>query len=372
MNFLYQDDLLFPDYSLYTTWYILRHNGVDCDPIEPYLFTNQTMTEVFGKYSDFKSACFLCSYENYQNTLQAAKHIKESFPGTRTELIGEYPHSADEILKTGSFDAVVRGEWDKTLFALIKTIVKKGTSSVSYPGVSYIHKGAIHHNPDSKPMTDTEVEHLPFAEYEILPENVYTALSLETARGNPYFNVFPPSRYGKVWRYISAMGILERIVKCEKYFDRVKEPRIIISDEYFTGDDKRLHDLAQAIRKKKMDIKLHYRCRCSDLMEESLTANLTAFTGGIILDPVFGHNFGLRKIKKGYDKLIITYSARYLKKYGLAEKSIYNFVTGFPWESDNLIKQTKDFAAELEDAYGVKTNIEEYSKISAYRFGNYE
>jgi hypothetical protein len=228
-----------------------------------------------------------------------------------------------------------------------------------------MHKGTIHANPDSKAMTDTEVEHLPFAEYELLPENIYKALSLETSRGNPYYNIFSPSRYGKVWRYISPMGILERIAKCEKFNDRVKEKYIVIPDEYFTGCDKRIHDLAKEIKKKNLEISLHYRSRCSDLMVESLTQNLPAFTGKIILEPMCGYNRGLRKIKKGFDTFIISESARMLKKCRIAEKSLYCFVTGFEWESESEKKRTIDFAEKLKDQYGVNTLIEDYMDLSA-------
>lgn len=257
-------------------------------------------------------------------------------------------------------DYVIEGDPEKPLLLLLNALKKGAAGNVDVPGVSAVRNGVLVRVDGGKCLTDEEMERLPFPPFHQVPCGVYDDLPMETSRGMPFFSPFDSSPFGSTWRFMSAQGIYERYYRYrEQCFSRLRSPspRIVVIDRCFTCKPRRMFDLSRICKRRGVRIPLIYRSRCSDILEEGLAGVLEPFTQEIILEPGAGYASGLARLKKGYVLDVIGEAARLLKNSGMGGKARFVFKTGFPWETPAQAAQTRDFAARLEERYGVRCQV---------------
>jgi anaerobic magnesium-protoporphyrin IX monomethyl ester cyclase len=344
------DGLILPDYRLYLLAKLIKKEGFE---VEIFNAGDAKRNEIPPSLTADVAVIWMDSKMDIDfRTFREKCQIRYIILG------GEFSANiAESVLNEGLADFIIHGDGEKSLIGILKALRKKNRNMRIVKGISYLSNGKIIRNVDEKPLTDLEMEHLPFPLFEEIPDGLYDAFSLETSRGNPFFNTIETYPYGRVWRYVSPKQIMERAEKLLKLQKKVSHKPIYVIDPYFTASSKRIYDLNKIFPKAKEGFKLAYCARVSDLLQEDLIQYLEPWTHKIFIDVLSGYNRGLINIKTGYTVKIIRDAAENLFKYGLNEKSLFLFTVGFPWEEEKEINKTINFAGNLRADFGVNVSI---------------
>ena len=290
----------------------------------------------------------------YDHAKQVLSDVKTIDPEILTVMGG--PHvtfCAQETLKSfAELDAVVIGEGEETIVELIRAVqCASDLSSVS--GIAY--------RVNSKIMTTAKrqwiknLDALPFPARHLLPLGRYRALgmpiSITTSRGCPYKCIFCVGRkmVGARVRYHSA----DRVAAELQYLAGMKFHQINIADDLFTANQKHCLAVCEKILKKNLAINWTSFARVDTVSEMLLSrmkaAGCTAVSFGIeSANPAI-----LNTIKKGITVEQIRNAVRMCRRAGI--RAYASFILGLPGETPQTIKETLDFAANLQQdglAYG--------------------
>jgi anaerobic magnesium-protoporphyrin IX monomethyl ester cyclase len=197
----------------------------------------------------------------YYKGMKYASMLKSK--GTKVVVGG--PHAsfmADEILRSGSADFVVRGEGEDTMLELVKAL-SEGGKLEQIRGLSYRGDNQLIHNADR--TYPDNLDTLPFPARHLLDMDKYrtsklgtrSITSILTSRGCPYQCSFCASSKlaGTFWRARSVESILEEIQFVK---DTYGYRAYAFVDDNFTLNPQRVIDLCKEICKRGWDI--HWWC----------------------------------------------------------------------------------------------------------------
>jgi radical SAM superfamily enzyme YgiQ (UPF0313 family) len=285
---------------------------------------------------------------------QVLSDVKAIDPEILTVMGG--PHvtfCAQETLETfAALDAVVIGEGEETLVELLRA-VECARNFDTVNGIAY--------RADSKIMTTAkrkwvkDLDALPIPARHLLPLGRYRALgmpiSMTTSRGCPYKCIFCVGRkmVGAKVRYHSA----ERVVAELQYLANLKFHQINIADDLFTANQNHCLAVCEEILEKNLAINWTAFARVDTVSQKLLStmkaAGCTAVSFGIeSANPAI-----LKRIKKGITVQQIRNAIRICRRVGISPYA--SFILGLPGETPQTIKETKAFAANLQQeglAYG--------------------
>jgi radical SAM superfamily enzyme YgiQ (UPF0313 family) len=196
---------------------------------------------------------------------------------------------------------------------------------------------------------------LPFPARHLLPLGRYRTLgmpiSTTTSRGCPYKCIFCVGRkmVGAKVRYHSA----ERIATELQYLANLKFHQINIADDLFTANQNHCLAVCEEILQRELEINWTSFARVDTVSEKLLSkmkaAGCTAVSFGIeSANPAI-----LKTIKKGITVQQIRNAVRICRRVGISPYA--SFILGLPGETPQTIKETKTFAANLQQeglAYG--------------------
>jgi len=290
----------------------------------------------------------------FEHAKQVLREIKIIDPEILTVMGG--PHvtfCAHETLKNfAELDVVVIGEGEETFVELIyENHRASDLSSVS--GIAYRVGSKIKSTAGRKRIKDLDA--LPFPARHLLPLGRYRALrmpiSITTSRGCPYKCIFCVGRkmVGARVRYHSA----DRVAAELQYLANLKFHQINIADDLFTANPKHCLAVCEKILQKNLAIKWTSFARVDTVSEKLLSgmkaAGCTAVSFGIeSASPAI-----LKTIKKGITLEQIRNAVRMCRRTGI--RAYASFILGLPGETSQTIKETLNFAADLQQeglAYG--------------------
>ena len=290
----------------------------------------------------------------FEHAKQVLREIKTIDPEILTVMGG--PHvtfCALETLKNfAELDVVVIGEGEETFVELIyENHRARDLSSVS--GIAYRVDSKINTTAGRKRIKDLDA--LPFPARHLLPLGRYRALgmpiSITTSRGCPYKCIFCVGRkmVGARVRYHSA----DRVAAELQYLASLKFHQINIADDLFTANPKHCLAVCEKILKKNLAINWTSFARVDTVSEKLLSrmkaAGCTAVSFGIeSANPAI-----LKTIKKGITLEQIRNAVRMCRRTGITAYA--SFILGLPGETPQTIKETVNFAANLQQeglAYG--------------------
>ena len=290
----------------------------------------------------------------FDHAKQILYDVKTIDPEILTVMGG--PHitfCAQETLKSvAELDAVVIGEGEETIVELIRAL-QCGRDLGSVNGIAY--------RVDSKILTTARrkwiknLDALPFPARHLLPLGRYRALgmpiSMTTSRGCPYKCIFCVGRkmVGARVRYHSA----DRVAAELQYLASLKFHQINIADDLFTANQKRCLAVCQKILDKKLVVNWTSFARV-DTVSETLLSGMKAAGCTAVSFGIESANPGILKtIKKGITLEQIRNAVRMCRRAGI--RAFASFILGLPGETPQTIKETLDFAANLQPeglAYG--------------------
>jgi len=286
------------------------------------------------------------------NDVEFADNLKRSLPSSYILLVGTHPSALpEETLKIsgGGVDAIAIGEYDVTVSELAQTISGKRDPN-DIAGL-YTRKGFT---PARKHLEDLDI--LPFISSiykRFLDINDYyfaasdhPMVMMITGRGCPYgcfFCVYPQTMHGKKYRQRSARNVVDEFKYVRKELPRVRE--IVIEDDTFTVDTKRVREICRLLIEENVRMKWSCNVRVNLDLE---TMRLMKKAGCRLL--IVGYESGSQKVLDGMKKKIRLEESRSFaenaRKAGLLVHGC--FMVGNPGETKETMRQTFDFAVELD------------------------
>jgi hopanoid biosynthesis associated radical SAM protein HpnJ len=281
--------------------------------------------------------------------IELAKRAKDVNPALKIAFVG--PHVTvlpDETLKQcPAIDFVVRKEFDYAV-----TDFAKGKLLEDIPGVSYRKNGSVIHNPLGPEISDldalpdvTDVYHrdLDVKRYNV-PFLLHPFVSLYTTRGCPAqctFCLWPQTLSGHPWRKRSSDSVAREMAKAKDYWPWVKE--FFFDDDTFNIQKARTVELCEKLK----PLKLTWSCTSRVTTDfDTLKAMRDAGCRLLIVGYESGDAQILKNIKKGATVERARQFTKDCKKLGLVIHG--DFILGLPGETHETIRNTTDFAKELD------------------------
>ncbi len=293
------------------------------------------------------------------NDLAIAETLKRCDPALQVGMVGA--HTAvlpGETLEQGRgvLDFVARKEFDYTI-----RDIAEGKPLAEVAGISYLAEdGAIVHNAERPIIHDMDTLPSVLDVYgrDLIVENYaigylqHPYLSLYTGRGCPAqctFCLWPQTIGGHNYRTRSPESVFEEIRRARQMFPQVKE--FFFDDDTFTADRPR----TEAIAKLLGTLGVTWSCNSrANVPYETLKVMKDNGLRLLLTGLESGNDRVLRNIKKG---VMLERARRYMRdcrKLGILVHG--TFILGLPGETRQTIRETIDFAKEV-DPYSIQVSL---------------
>lgn len=320
-----------------------------------------------GAYEDHLADASLVGVSSTSLAWSAARHVVEWLKDHRPDLpvvVGGVHGSRfdDYVLSRTRADYVVRGEGEVALLRLVEALERGGDVS-TVPALSWREHGAVRRTPEGPRITKEQLGEGPLPDYGQLPRGVYHAISIESSRGCAFDCSFCSTSYRRSYRAIAPEPFVRRLFELLPYAERGKGGAIQIVDDEFCLNPKRAIETAAVLTREGYPGQLIYDARANDLLREGLLDGLTPFTRMLLIGAECGYDEGLRRIGKGVTCSTLEEAARRLATFGIADRALFSFILGLPWETKAEVQQTLRFALRLHETYGVRLLLQWYVLI---------
>ena len=282
------------------------------------------------------------TYKSAENIGRIAKELNEDVVvvvgGTHPTVL------PDETIKNEYFDYVVRGEGEYTFLDLAE-----GVMIEDIPGLTYINeRGRVVNNPDREFIEDLDSVPFPSRDLYINDTRYMDYGYLMTGRGCPFECTFCASK--KVWRRHVRFRSPENVVEEVKYVhDKFGTKFFYFVDDTFTLNKKRTKKICELLIKSDLDITWICDTRLDTIDKELLQLMKESGCIRVKIGVESGSERILKMVRKKISKKQIKDSVTLIKKVGI-ELTIYLMI-GFPTETEEEMRETLDFARELDPTY---------------------
>jgi hopanoid biosynthesis associated radical SAM protein HpnJ len=298
---------------------------------------------------DYEFVVLFTSTPGFSGDCKLVETMKAANPALKIAFVGPHVTVLPEAVLRNcpAIDFVVRREFD---YAAVEFAQGKPFSEIL--GISYRRNGRILHNPDRPPVGDldalpdvTDVYHrdLDVHRYNV-PFLLHPFVSLYTTRGCPAqctFCLWPQTLSGHPWRKRSSDAVAREMAKAREYWPYVKE--FFFDDDTFNIQKPRTIELCEKLR----PLKLTWSCTSRVTTDyETLKAMRDAGCRLLIVGYESGDPQILKNIKKGATVDRAREFTRDCHRLGLVIHG--DFILGLPGETRDTIRQTINFAKQLD------------------------
>ncbi|MDA8169709.1 MAG: hopanoid biosynthesis associated radical SAM protein HpnJ [Nitrospiraceae bacterium] len=315
------------------------------------------LEEVVREAAGYDLIVMHTSTPTLSNDCAAAQRLKESYPGVLIGFVG--PHAmtlpGETLLRSPAIDFVCTGEFDYA----IKEIAQ-GMPLEKVHGLMFRVNGGFTRTPDRPLMA--RLDDLPFATKiyarDLKIEHYYNGylehpyMAIHGGRGcnaRCTFCLWPQTIGGRHYRTRSVENVMEEVEQARGLFPQVRE--FFFDDDTFTGNLSRAGEIARRVGK--LGIKWSANARANvpykslKVMREN---GLNLLTVGF----ESGSEQILRNINKGITIEGAKQFARACRELGILVHAA--FILGLPGETAETIKQTIEYAKEL-DPYSIQVSL---------------
>ena len=286
----------------------------------------------------------------YPYAKELASDIKTRRPDVKLVCGGAHATSMpEEVLADSDFDVVIIGEGDFSICDLIES----GGDFSMVKGIAYNIDSKININPNKDYIED--LDELPYPAWDLYDISSYKSTGLltqqnpvgwmETSRGCLYGCVYCNKNiFGRTFRVKSP----KRVVDEMEYMISCGFEEIHIADDGFTTDMKRAEDICDEIIKRK--IKILWATVAGIRVDRVNPGLLRKMKKAGCYRVFYGIETGSDKIYKMIKKGVTIEQAKNAVKWGHeAGLEIFGFfMFGLPGDTQETMKQTTDFALELD------------------------
>ncbi len=284
------------------------------------------------------------------NDVHIASKIKNI--GVRhVSLVGTHPTKLPEetLNLSKNINSVCRGEYDETVVELAETI-EKGKDLKEVKELSYRKGKKIIHNPyrpliknlDSLPfVTEVYKKHLDIRKY-FYASLTWPQVTILTARGCPFSCSFCPIPFKSSYRYRSPENVADEFEYIQNEIPYVRE--VMVEDDTFPVIKERTIKICDLLLKK--NIRLKWSCNARvDMDFETLKMMKKAGCRLLCVGFETPKQKVLDNIHKKTTKQLQTDFMENTKDVGLLVNGC--FILGLPGDTKETIKETIEFAKEL-------------------------
>jgi hopanoid biosynthesis associated radical SAM protein HpnJ len=334
----------YPTWLCYPAGLIKDSRVLDAPPEK----VNQAQTVAIAKDYDF--VVLHTSTPSFKMDVRTAEMMKAENPKSVIAFVGGHATAAPEqtLKASHAIDIAARKEFDYSIKE-----VAEGREWSKILGISYRKDGKISHNLDRVPLTNEELDNLPFVtqiyardldfrQYNS-PYCQYPYVSLYTGRGCPArctFCLWPQVTTGHSYRTRSADNVIEEVKEMKRLFSGMKE--LFFDDDTFTADPKRAQEIAKKLKPLGM-------CWSTNARANVDYETLKVLKEGGLRLFVVGYESGnaqiLKNIKKGVALETVRRFTQDCHKLGILIHG--TFILGLPGETKETIQETMRFAREM-------------------------
>ncbi len=246
-------------------------------------------------------------------------------------------------LANKEFDYVIRGEGEFPFLELAD-----GLKEENIKGLSYKKDGRLIYNQDRPFIKDLDALPLPCRD-SFLNDTEYADYgNVITGRGCSFACTYcaSPRLWHRTVRFRSVPNLINEL---ELLSSQYKSSLIHFDDDTFTLNRQRAKDICRQIIDSKLGIRWVCDTRVDCLDRELMTLMKKAGCIRVKIGVESGSDRILKIIQKGITKDIIRQAVRLIKEAGLP-LTIY-LMAGVPGETDDDLRQTIEFAKELNPNY---------------------
>jgi len=299
---------------------------------------------------------------NWPSARMVVDAVKEAFPRLPAVMGGIHPTSfPDHVLRHSKADYLICGEGDHALPSLLAALAGR-IPLRDVPGLAWIEDGFLHCNPNPALGID-EISALPDPAYDLLPGDCYESLSVESSRGCRFSCTFCSTRFRGSWRALPADLFVGRLERLQPQVDRTIYKAFSFIDDLFTFDAQRVIDIARRIDERAMDVWATLDARVTDIIKPGVAHAIEPMVSQMLVGAECGYNEGLKAIRKGASVEIIERAAAVLHDIGLAPRTVFSFIIGFPFETADDCRRTIEFATGLLQRYNVRIYLQWFNAI---------
>jgi len=274
-----------------------------------------------------------CWTANRRGVALVARAIRARRPNVPIVIGG--PHSTPlgkEMLEHyPAIDIATVGESENTFLEIIDRVAA-GRSMRNLPGAAYRVDGRVEMGPDRASIEDLDTL--------VSPHLHYDTHILMTSRGCPWACTFcgAENSWGRGFRGQSVQYVLDVL---EKTVPRLPVKMILVKDDTFTTNRKRVLDLCRGIRERKLGFLWSCDTRVDVLGEDLLREMRLAGCERLSLGVESGSPQILKQVDKKITVQKIIESTQLAKKYGI--KVRYFMMLGNRGETAATFRETLDF-----------------------------
>jgi len=314
------------------------------------------LKEVLDSVKDFSPDIVVSdtSTPSIHNDIKVAEAIKDAI-SSFIVLVGTHVSALPiETMKISEkIDAVAVHEYDYTVLELAKKL-ESGKSLRKVKGLIFREKRKIIQNTirpfitnlDELPfISNVYKKHLNIEDY-FYAANLHPVVTILSGRGCIFhcsFCVWPQVLSGHKYRFRSVKNVVDELEYIKNEFPNVRE--IFFEDDTLTVNTKRCQGISKEIIRRKLDITWACNSRAD---VDFKTLKLMKKSGCRLL--CVGYESGsqqiLNKIHKGTSLEKISEFARNTKKAGIMVHGC--FILGLPYDTKKTIRETIEFAKELD------------------------
>lgn len=284
-----------------------------------------------------------------KSAILVAKNAKEDFPDSKVIFGGPHATFMDQQIleEEKAVDIIVRGEGELTLQELAKKELNiKNLQKIK--GITFRKKNQIIQT-ENRPYIQN-LDELPLPAYEYVPIEKYrihgkTHLPIMTSRGCPFQCSFCVASeiFGARFRARSYINVVNEI---EWLRDKFGANAISFQDDTLTFDRKRIINICNEIKKRKIDLPWGCQTRVDQVTKEILSKMKSASCNLVS----FGIESGCQKILEAVRKKITLSQAQKAIKWAKEEGLFVavSTIMGYPGETKEMMNQTLDLIRKIE------------------------
>jgi len=284
----------------------------------------------------------------FGSALKTAEVVKKYNPELLVIVGGPHPSLlTEQTLRSKDIDIAVRGEGERTILELVKTI-ENGGDLYKVKGISFKENGKVFNNELQEPIKN--LDEIPFPARDLLmnPQN-YTSEDMGAilgSRGCPFNCTYCSHFWGRCVRFRSPQNVFQEIKEIRhKYGTRQFE----LKDDTFTANRKWVTDLCNLLILENLKINWGCTTRANLLDEDILRKMQKAGCNVVRIGVETGSERILKETKKGVTFEQMKKAAKILNKLGIFWSGY--FMMGLPTETEEDILKTYQFMKELNPYY---------------------
>jgi len=298
---------------------------------------------------EFEFLVLFTSTPGFPGDIRLARAIKDINPNIKICFVGPHVTVLPEksLRECTAIDFVARKEFDYTVVEYAQ-----GKPMEEIAGISFLKNGQIVHNPDRPQLQDLDAlphvtdiykRDLDVTRYNV-PFLLHPYVSLYTTRGCPAqctFCLWPQTLSGHPWRKRSTDDVAAEMARAKAYWPAVKE--FFFDDDTFNIQKARTIELCAKLK----PLGLTWSCTSRVTTDyETLKAMKEAGCRLLIVGYESGDQQILKNIKKGATVERARQFTKDCHKLGLVIHG--DFILGLPGETHETIRNTINFAKELD------------------------